>query len=107
MNLAVKIYNKYGQEVYGILKRIRTGWQMILRELVSGQRTILRQRQEYGRILISVCGVGYCIHCFRRPVRAYLLPQEELTAKTSELLGIDKDIIEKIIWICQLNGKSL
>ena len=69
MNLAVKIYNKYGQEVYGILKRIRTGWQMILRELVSGQRTILQQRQEYGRILISVCGAVYCIHCFRRLVR--------------------------------------
>ena len=62
MNLAVKIYNKYGQEVYGIL-------QMISREWVSGQRTILQQRQESGRILISVCGVGYCIHCFRRLVR--------------------------------------
>lgn len=68
---------------------------MILRELVSGQRTILQQRQEYGRILISVCGAVYCIHCFRRLVRDIPFCQEELTAKTSELLGIDKDIIEK------------
>lgn len=54
MNLAVKIYNKYGQEVYGILKENPYRLADDIEELVSGQRTIL-QRQEYGRILISVC----------------------------------------------------
>ena len=68
---------------------------MILRELVSGQRTILQQRQEYGRILISVCGAVYCIHCFRRLVRGIPFATGGTDSKTSELLGIDKDIIEK------------
>ena len=68
MNLAVKIYNKYGQEVYGILKEnpYRLADDI---EGVGFRTAILQQRQESGRILISVCGVGYCIHCFRRLVR--------------------------------------
>lgn len=81
MNLAVKIYNKYGQEVYGILKENPYRLADDIEELVSGQRTILQQRQEYGRILISVCGAVYCIHCFRRLVRGIPLTQEELTKK--------------------------
>ena len=34
MNLAVKIYNKYGGEIYSVLKEIRTAWRMISTELV-------------------------------------------------------------------------
>ena len=80
MNLAVKIYNTafvgtnpqvgYAAAigiVLFVIIMILTA--IISREWVSGQRTILQQRQESGRILISVCGVGYCIHCFRRLVR--------------------------------------
>lgn len=33
MNLAVKIYNKYGGEIYSVLKEIRTAWRMISTEL--------------------------------------------------------------------------
>ena len=60
-----------------------------------------------GRILISVrSGILYTLLQASGEGHTFL-PQEELTAKTSEVLGIDKDIIEKIIWICQLTGKSL
>lgn len=108
MNLAVKIYNKYGQEVYGILKEnpyrladdiegvgFRTADDIAAK---AGIRTDSDFRVRSGILytLLQASGEG---HTF--------LPQEELTAKTSELLGIDKEIIEKIIWICQLNGKSL
>jgi len=62
-------------------------------------RTILRQRQAYWTdsdfrvrsgilyTLLQASGEG---HTF--------LPQEELTAKTSELLGIDKEIIGKKLY---------
>lgn len=107
MNLAVKIYNKYGQEVYGILKENPYRLADDIEGVGFRRWTILQQRQESGRILISVCGVGYCIHCFRRLVRGIPFATGGTDSKTSELLGIDKDIIEKIIWICQLTGKSL
>lgn len=96
MNLAVKIYNKYGQEVYGILKEnpyrladdiegvgFRTADDIAAK---AGIRTDSDFRVRSGILytLLQVSGEG---HTF--------LPQEELTAKTSELLGIDKEIIEK------------
>lgn len=96
MNLAVKIYNKYGQEVYGILKEnpyrladdiegvgFRTADDIAAK---AGIRTDsdLRVRSGILYTLLQASGEG---HTF--------LPQEELTAKTSELLGIDKEIIEK------------
>lgn len=96
MNLAVKIYNKYGQEVYGILKEnpyrladdiegvgFRTADDIATK---AGIRTDSDFRVRSGILytLLQASGEG---HTF--------LPQEELTAKTSELLGIDKDIIEK------------
>lgn len=96
MNLAVKIYNKYGQEVYGILKEnpyrladdiegvgFRTADDIAAK---AGIRTDSDFRVRSGILytLLQASGEG---HTF--------LPQEELTAKTSELLGIDKDIIEK------------
>ena len=95
-NLAVKIYNKYGQEVYGILKEnpyrladdiegvgFRTADDIAAK---AGIRTDSDFRVRSGILytLLQASGEG---HTF--------LPQEELTAKTSELLGIDKDIIEK------------
>ena len=58
MNLAVKIYNKYGQEVYGILK------------------------ENPYRLADDIEGVGF-------------RTADDIAAKASELLGIDKDIIEK------------
>lgn len=96
MNLSVKIYNKYGQEVYGILKEnpyrladdiegvgFRTADDIAAK---AGIRTDSDFRVRSGILytLLQASGEG---HTF--------LPQEELTAKTSELLGIDKDIIEK------------
>lgn len=96
MNLAVKIYNKYGQEVYGILKEnpyrladdiegvgFRTADDIAAK---AGIRTDSDFRVRSGILytLLQASGEG---HTF--------LPQEELTAKTSELLRIDKDIIEK------------
>ena len=96
MNLAVKIYNKYGQEVYGILKEnpyrladdiegvgFRTADDIAAK---AGIRTDSDFRVRSGILytLLQASGEG---HTF--------LPQEELTAKTSELLGIDKNIIEK------------
>ena len=96
MNLAVKIYNKYGQEVYRILKEnpyrladdiegvgFRTADDIAAK---AGIRTDSDFRVRSGILytLLQASGEG---HTF--------LPQEELTAKTSELLGIDKDIIEK------------
>ena len=96
MNLAVKIYNKYGQEVYGILKEnpyrladdiegvgFRTADDIAAK---AGIRTDSDFRVRSGILytLLQASGEG---HTF--------LPQEELTEKTSELLGIDKDIIEK------------
>lgn len=96
MNLAVKVYNKYGQEVYGILKEnpyrladdiegvgFRTADDIAAK---AGIRTDSDFRVRSGILytLLQASGEG---HTF--------LPQEELTAKTSELLGIDKEIIEK------------
>lgn len=96
MNLAVKIYNEYGQEVYGILKEnpyrladdiegvgFRTADDIAAK---AGIRTDSDFRVRSGILytLLQASGEG---HTF--------LPQEELTAKTSELLGIDKNIIEK------------
>ena len=96
MNLAVKIYNKYGQEVYGILKEnpyrladdiegvgFRTADDIAAKAGIRSHRDF-RVRSGILYTLLQASGEG---HTF--------LPQEELTAKTSELLGIDKDIIEK------------
>lgn len=96
MNLAVKIYNKYGQEVYGILKEnpyrladdiegvgFRTADDIAAK---AGIRTDSDFRVRSGILytLLQASGEG---HTF--------LPKEELTSKASELLGIDQEIIEK------------
>lgn len=96
MNLAVKIYIKYGQEVYGILKEnpyrladdiegvgFRTADDIAAK---AGIRTDSDFRVRSGILytLLQASGEG---HTF--------LPKEELTSKASELLGIDQEIIEK------------
>jgi exodeoxyribonuclease V alpha subunit len=96
MNLAVKIYNKYGQEVYGILKEnpyrladdiegvgFRTADDIAAK---AGIRTDSDFRVRSGILytLLQASGEG---HTF--------LPKEELTSKASELLGINQEIIEK------------
>lgn len=66
MNLAVKVYQAYGQDVYGIIREIRTGWRTILMESDSGRRMRSRRGLVSGWTLISVCEAESCIHCFRQ-----------------------------------------
>ena len=95
MNLAVKIYNRYGQEVYGILKEnpyrladdiegvgFRTADDIAAK---AGIRTDSDFRVRSGILytLLQASGEGHTY-----------LPKEELTAKTVELLGVDA-VIEK------------
>lgn len=96
MNLAVKIYNNYGQEVYGIIKEnpyrladdiegvgFRTADEIAAR---VGIRTDSDFRIKSGILytLLQASGEG---HTF--------LPQEELTARSAELLGVEPQYIEK------------
>ena len=96
LNLAVKIYKEYGQEVYGIIQEnpyrladdiSGVGFRIadeIAKKVGIHTDSDFRIRSGILYTLLQASGEG---HTF--------LPQEELTAKTSELLGIDKDIIEK------------
>ena len=96
MNLAVKIYHKYGQEVYGILKEnpyrladdiegvgFKTADDIAAK---AGIRTDSDFRVRSGILytLLQASGDGHTY-----------LPKEELTTKASELLGIEPEIIEK------------
>ncbi len=96
MNLAVKIYNNYGQEVYGIIKEnpyrladdidgvgFRTADEIAAR---VGIRTDSDFRIKSGILytLLQASGEG---HTF--------LPQEELTRRASDLLEIEPQYIEK------------
>ncbi len=96
MNLAVKIYNKYGQEVYEILKEnpyriaddiegvgFKTADDIAAK---AGIRTDSDFRVKSGILytLLQASGEG---HTF--------LPKDELTVKAAELLGIDTEIIDK------------
>ena len=69
MNLAVKIYNKYGQEVYGILKE--NPYRLADDIEGVGFRTADDIAAKAGIRTDSDFRVRsvYCIHCFRRPVR--------------------------------------
>ena len=96
MNLAVKIYHEYGPRMYGIVKENPykladdipgVGFKMadeIAQRVGIFTDSDYRIKAGILYTLLQASGEG---HTF--------LPQEELTAKTSELLGIDKDIIEK------------
>jgi len=96
MNLAVKIYNKYGQDVYGILKEnpykladdidgvgFRTADEIATR---VGIRSDSDFRIRSG-ILYTLLGATNEGHTF--------LPQEELTKRASELLEVAQELIEK------------
>ena len=96
MNLAVKIYNVYGQEVYGIIKEnpykmaddvegvgFRTADEIAAK---VGIRTDSDFRIRSGILytLLQASGEGNTF-----------LPQEELTSRASELLGVAPEYIEK------------
>ena len=96
MNLAVKIYNRYGQEVYEILKKnpyqlaedidgvgFKTADEIAAR---VGIRTDSDFRIRSG-ILYVLSGAASEGHTF--------LPQEELTKRASELLQVAPEFIEK------------
>ena len=96
MNLAVKIYNRYGQEVYEILKEnpyqlaedidgvgFKTADEIAAR---VGIRTDSDFRIRSG-ILYVLSGAASEGHTF--------LPQEELTKRASELLQVEPEFIEK------------
>lgn len=96
MNLAVKIYNKYRQDVYGILKEnpyqladdiegvgFRTADEIAAR---IGIRPDSDFRIRSG-ILYTLSGAAGEGHTF--------LPQEELTRRASELLAVPPEFIEK------------
>ena len=96
MNLAVKIYNRYGQEVYGILKenpyRLADDIEGVgfrTADDIAGKAGIrtdsdFRVRSGILYTLLQASGEGHTY-----------LPKEELTAKTVELLGVDAAVIEK------------
>ena len=96
MNLAVKIYNKYGQGVYGILKEnpyqladdiegvgFKTADDIAARAGIR-MDSDFRVRSGILYTLLQASGEGHTY-----------LPKEELTYKTAELLGVDPQIIEK------------
>ena len=96
MNLAVKIYNRYGQEVYEILKE--NPYQ--LAEDIDGvgfktadeiaARVGIRSDSDFrirSGILYVLSGAASEGHTF--------LPQEELTKRASELLQVAPEFIEK------------
>ena len=96
MNLAVKIYNRYGQEVYEILKE--NPYQ--LAEDIDGvgfktadeiaARVGIRSDSDFrirSGILYVLSGAASEGHTF--------LPQEELTKRASELLQVEPEFIEK------------
>ena len=96
MNLAVKIYNKYGQSVYGVLSEnpyrlaediegigFRTADEIAAK---AGIRTDSDFRIRSG-ILYVLTGASADGHTY--------LPQEELTKRASELLEVTPELIEK------------
>ncbi len=95
-NLAVKIYNQYGQRVYGILKE--NPYQMA--EDIDGVG--FKTADEIaGRVGIRTAsdfrirsGILYCLQQASAEGHTYL-PMEELTQRTAGLLEIDPQHIEK------------
>lgn len=96
MNLAVKIYNKYGQDVYGILKEnpyqladdiegvgFRTADEIAVRIGIRSDSDF-RIRSGILYVLLGATNEGHTY-----------LPQEELTKRASELLEVSPEFIEK------------
>ena len=96
MNLAVKIYNKYGQDVYGILKEnpyrladdidgvgFRTADEIAVRVGIRSDSDF-RIRSGILYALLNATNEGHTY-----------LPQDELTKRTAELLEVAPEFIEK------------
>lgn len=96
MNLAVKIYNKYGQDVYGILKEnpyrladdiegvgFRTADEIAVRVGIRSDSDF-RIRSGILYVLLNAANEGHTY-----------LPQEELTKRAAELLEVPSEFIEK------------
>lgn len=96
MNLAVKIYNKYGQDVYGILKEnpyrladdiegvgFRTADEIAVRVGIRSDSDF-RIRSGILYVLLNASNEGHTY-----------LPQEELTKRAAELLEVSAEFIEK------------
>ena len=96
MNLAVKIYNKYGQGVYGILKE--NPYQLADDIEGVGFKTADDIAAKAGIRMDSDfrvrSGILYTLLQASTEGHTYL-PQEELTRKTAELLGVERETIEK------------
>lgn len=60
-SLAVKIYNRYGMELYGVMKEIHTDWQRTLKEWDFGSPMGLQPRSEFTQTPIIGSEAGYCI----------------------------------------------
>lgn len=96
LNLAVKIYNTYGQQLYGILKEnpykladdIRGVGFRIADEIAV--RVGIRSDSDFrirSGILYALLQASYDGHTY--------LPEDELTRRTSELLQVDSGLIQK------------
>ena len=96
MNLAVKIYNKYGQDVYGILKEnpyrladdiegvgFRTADEIAVRVGIRSDSDF-RIRSGILYVLLNATNEGHTY-----------LPQEELTKRACELLEVAPEFVEK------------
>ena len=96
MNLAVKIYNKYGQDVYGILKenpyRLADDIEGVGFKTADEIATRIGIRSDSDFRIRS--GILYVLLGASNEGHTYL-PQEELTKRVSELLEVAPEFIEK------------
>ena len=96
LNLAVKIYNTYGQQLYGILKenpyKLADDIQGVGFRIADeiGTRVGIRSDSEIrirSGILYALLQASYDGHTY--------LPEDELTRRTGELLEVDGELIQK------------
>ena len=67
MNLAVKIYQQYGQRMYSVIQEIPTSWRTT--SMASALRSLMRSRQRWGSLRIPITGYGAgCSMLFCRPL---------------------------------------
>ena len=96
MNLAVKIYNRYGQDVYGILKenpyRLADDIEGVGFKTADEIATRIGIRSDSDFRIRS--GILYVLLGASNEGHTYL-PQEELTKRVSELLEVAPEFIEK------------
>ena len=96
LNLAVKIYNTYGQQLYGILKenpyKLADDIQGVCFRIADAiaVRVGIRSDSDFrirSGILYALLQASYDGHTY--------LPEDELTRRTSELLQVDSGLIQK------------